>query len=353
MPAKKIAATFLLLSCLVLIGTAVIALSRQQNSLAGNNHKITANKQTTGHATATEPLPTLPPGNFQTVWWTDYEGSNVKAVNHDGQSIWQQSFSFPSVPDSGQASNVEFMSVAPTGDLMVTTANGMLVQELDRATHKVVWQYGVLNQQYCDKCLHQPKKAYLLNNDEVLVTDANNRRVIIINKDTKQIVWQYGHTTVMSDKDGYLKGPRFAMPLDPDAKQILMSDTLQKKIMVVNRASGTIIWQASLPDTQWLQNVYPAQDGTFIAEDDLQAEIYDVGQDGQIIWTLHTLANGENLKYPTDAIPLSNGDVLIAEAGRDRVIEVNPQTKAIVWQYGGGTPKGASVGFITSLAVEY
>src|SRR5581483_9560762 len=161
------------------------------------------------------PQPSSLPMTFKAVWFTDYEGSRVKAVDHAGQIVWQHVFSFPSVPDSGQPSNVEFMTVAPNGDPMVTTANGMLVEELDRTTHKVVWHYGVLNQQYCNKCVHQPKKAYLFNNGtEVLVTDANNRRVIIIDKQTNRIVWQYGHIATMGTAPGYLKGNRFAMPLD-------------------------------------------------------------------------------------------------------------------------------------------
>lgn len=294
----------------------------------------------------TTPTPTAPQ-EFTTVWFSDYSGNRITAVDRaTGKIIWNQTFTFPSVEESGQASNAEFMTIAPNGNIMMSTSNGMLIQEIDRTTHQVVWQYGVLNQQYCDKCLHQPKKAYLFNNGtEVLVTDANNRRVIIINKATKKIVWEYGHKAVMKDAPGYLKGNRFAMPLDDMASKILISDTLTNKIMIVDRATKNITWQFVDANGKWLQNVYPAQDGSFVAEDHLKNEVFAVHKDGQRTWTLHKLADGSTLNYPTDAIALGNGNVLIAEGGKRRIIEVNPQTGEIVWQYN-------KAGLVTSIAVE-
>ena len=292
------------------------------------------------------PTPSAPQ-EFSTVWFTDYSGDRITAINRaTGQVTWNQVFTFPSVTESGQASNAEFMTVAPNGDIMATTSNGMLIQELDRTSHEVVWQYGVLNQQYCDKCLHQPKKAYLFNNGtEVLVTDANNRRVVIINKATKQIVWEYGHKAEMRDAPGYLKGNRFAMPLDDQGSRILISDTLTNKIMIIDRATKNIVWQWQDTQGKWLQNVFPTADGTFVAEDHLKNEVFEVNENGQILWTLHQLKDGSTLNYPTDAIKLGNGNVVISEGGKRRIIEVNPQTGEVVWQYD-------KAGLATSIAVE-
>lgn len=286
------------------------------------------------------------PQEFTTVWFTDYDGNRVAAVNRaTGQITWEQTFSFPSVTDSGQASNVEFMTVAPNGDLMVTTANGMIIEELDRTTHNVVWKYGVLNEQYCNKCLHQPKKAYLFNGHEVLVTDANNRRVVIIDKNTNQIVWEYGHKAEMRDAPGYLKGNRFAIPMDETGSKILISDTLTNKIMIVDRTTKNIVWQWVDTNGKWLQNVFPTAGGTFVAEDHLKNEVFEVNKDGQVMWTFNKFSDGRILNYPTDAIKLGNGNVLISEGNHGRIIEVNPQTGEIVWQY-------KKAGLVTSIAVE-
>lgn len=295
------------------------------------------------------PQPTAKPArDIQTVWFVDYSGDRIVGVNRTtGKIIWEQTFSFPSVEGSGEASNVEFMTIAGNGNIMISTSNGMLVQEIDRISRKVVWQYGVLNEQYCNKCLHQPKKAYLINNGtEVLVTDANNRRVVIINKNTKKIVWEYGHKNVIKDAVGYLKGNRFAMPMDDLASNILISDTLTSKIMIVDRATKQITWEHKQPNSKWLQNVFPTSGGTFVAEDHLKHEVFEVNKDGQVLWTLHTLADGSTLNYPTDAIKIENGNVLISEGGKRRIIEVNPTTKEIVWKFAGA-------GLPTAIAVEY
>jgi outer membrane protein assembly factor BamB len=286
--------------------------------------------------------------DFKTVWIADYSGNRIMGIDRtSGKIIWNQTFSFPSVTESGQASNAEFMTIAPNGDIMMSNSNGMLIQELDRTSHEVVWQYGVLNQQYCNRCLHQPKKAYLISDGhEVLVTDANNRRIIIIDKATKQIIWEYGHKAEMRDAVGYLKGNRFAMPLDATASRILISDTLTKRIMIVDRATKTIQWQWTDTDSKWLQNVFPTPEGTFVAEDHLADKVFEVNKDGQMLWTLRQLADGTTLHYPTDAIKLGNGNVLIAEGGKRRIIEVNPQTGEITWQF-------TSAGLPTAIDVEY
>lgn len=284
------------------------------------------------------------PADFTAVWFTDFAGNRVVAVNRADQVVWEQHMASPPLPPKSYNGNVEFLTIAPDGNIMSTDANGMMVQELDRATHQLVWQYGVKDQQYGAKRLHQPKKAFSFNDQEVLITDANNRRVIIIDKTTNEITWQYGHEGVMSDKPGYLKGNRFAMPL-AGGQEVLISDTLTKKIIIVDRATNNILWQWEKPDAEWLQHVLPTSEGTFVAEDHLKNEVFEVNRTGEILWNLHTLADGTTLKYPTDVVKLGNGHVLVAEAGRGRIIEVDPQTKEIVWQY-------AQAGFPTSLAVE-
>ncbi|HSX24650.1 MAG TPA: PQQ-binding-like beta-propeller repeat protein [Candidatus Andersenbacteria bacterium] len=344
MRSRSLLVGVILIVCCSIIGFALYAFL---SSGAGPKNNLVHALLPLSRALDKQVIASTIPQEFTTVWFTDYSGDKVEAVDRaTGNVTWEQIFSFPSIQESGQASNIEFMTIAPNGDPIITTSNGMLIQELNRASHEVVWQYGLLNQQYCNKCLHQPKKAYLINNGtEVLVTDANNRRVVIINKATKQIVWEYGHKAVMKDAPGYLKGNRFAMALDNQASKILISDTLTNKIMIIDRATKQIVWQWEDTGGKWLQNVFPTQDGTFVAEDHLKNEVFEVNKDGQVLWKLHQLADGTTLNYPTDAVRLGNGNVIISEGGRRRIIEVNPNTGEIVWQF-------KAAGLPTSIAVE-
>lgn len=286
------------------------------------------------------------PPDFKTLWLTDFDGDRLLGLNRAGNVVWQQHLASPPIPPRSYATNTEYVTVAPNGNLIIADGDGMMVQEIDRQTHQLVWQYGVKDQQGALRgLLHQPDKAFKINDHEVLVNDGNNRRVIIVDQKTNDIVWQYGHTLEMSAKPGYLRGNTSVRPLDHGQK-FLITDTLEKKIILIDRATQHIDWEWRKPAAKWIQHVSVTPHGTFLLEDRQQNEVFEVSRDGQILWTLSQLSDGSTLKYPTDAIKLGNGNVLIAEAGRGRVVEVNPQTREIVKTY-------PNVGFVTTIAVDY
>ncbi|TSC73149.1 MAG: hypothetical protein G01um101438_172 [Parcubacteria group bacterium Gr01-1014_38] len=260
----------------------------------------------------------------------------------------------PPIPLRSYSVHIEYVTAAPNGNLIIADGEGMMVQELDRKTHALVWQYGVRGVQGHGKgYLHQPDKAFKLNDHEVLINDGNNRRVIVVDQRTNDVVWQYGKTLTMGTGPGLLRGNTHAIPLE-NGQQILITDTLEKKLILVDRATQEILWEWTKPDAKWLQHVFPTVESTFVLEDRQKNEVFEINHRGEILWTLHELADGSRLQYPADAAKLGNGNVLIAEAGRNRIIEVNPRTREIVWQYGAGTPRqGASAGFPSSLALDH
>ncbi len=291
--------------------------------------------------------------NFTTLWVSNFSGNSVFAVNRAGERVWDQHMASAPLPPRSFNTHVEYVTVAPNGNPIIADGEGMMVQELDRKTHALVWQYGVKDIQGHSKgYLHQPDKAFKLNDHEVLINDGNNRRVIIVDQRTNDIVWQYGKTLTMGSGPGLLRAPTHAVPIE-SGKQILITDTLDKKLILVDRETKNILWEWEKPDAKWIQHVFPTADGTFILEDRQKNEVFEVNRKGEIVWTLTTLADGSRLNYPTDAAKLGNGNVLITE-GRGRIIEVNPQTKDIVWHYGAGKPAaGAAAGFPTTLAIDF
>ena len=296
----------------------------------------------------------LPQVEFTTLWISNFSGNRILAVNRAGDTVWEQHMASPPIPPRSFNVHVEYVTVAPNGNLMTADGEGMMVQELDWRTHTLVWQYGVRSVQGHGKgYLHQPDKAFKLNDHEVLINDGNNRRVIIVDQRTNDIVWQYGKTLTMGTGPGLLRGNTHAVPLER-GKQILITDTLEKKLILIDRATRNILWEWRKPDAKWLQHVFPTVEGAFVLEDRQKNEVFELNRQGEILWTLHELADGSRLHHPTDTAKLGNGNVLIAEAGRNRVIEVNPRTREIVWQYGAGTPRqGASAGFPSSLTLDH
>jgi outer membrane protein assembly factor BamB len=307
-----------------------------------------------------------PPPSFHTLWISDFKGNRIYAVNRAGEVVWEQNMAAPPLPLRSYNVHVEYVTVAPNGNLVAADGEGMMVQEIDRRTHKLVWQYGVRQRQGFQKgFLHQPDKAYKIGAHEVLINDGNNRRVIIVDQRTNEIVWQYGVTLKMSNKPGYLRGNTHAVPVvlepwgtplrDPQKQHygILITDTLEKKLLLVDRQTKKIVWEFHKPDARWLQHAAPTWEGTIVVEDRQRGEVFEVNRAGQIIRTIHKLGDGKPLHYPSDVLRLGNGNYLIAEMGRGRIVEVNPQTLEIVWQFGLGKPRrSARTGLATTIAID-
>lgn len=285
------------------------------------------------------------PQDFATLWYTDFDNKRVVGLDKAGNQVWLQHMNASPIPLRGYATHTEYVTVAPNGNLIVSDGEGMFVQEINRKTHELVWQYGVKDiQGYVKGYLHQPDKSFKINDHEVLINDGNNRRVIIVDQQTNDVVWQYGETLRMGKKPGMLMAGTNAVPLD-GGKQILITDTLEKKVIIVDRATKNIVWQWAKPDAGWIQHVWPTADGTFVMEDRNSNEVFEVNKEGKILWTLKNIEGGSSLKHPTDVIKLSNGNVLIAESGRGRIIEINPLNAKIIKEY----PK---LGYVTTIAID-
>jgi len=283
--------------------------------------------------------------DFAVLWISDFIGNRILGLSPTGETIWEQNMSKQPIPDESRNVSCEYVTVAPNGNLIVADGDGMMVQEIDRKTHALIWQYGVRSKQgYSNGLIHQPDKSFKINDHEVVINDGNNRRVIIVDQRTNDIVWQYGENMKMGSEPGFLKGNTCVVPLN-EGQQFIITDTLENKIIIVDRATKQIIWEWKKPDAAWLEHVFPTKEGTFILEDRLQNEVFEVDREGKILWTIERLADGSYLNYPTDTAKLSNGNILIAEAQRGRVIEVVPDTGKIVRQFNG-------TGFVTTIAVD-
>lgn len=303
-------------------------------------------KQQQDALVATNPAgPLLEPSDFTTLWFTDFDSDMLTGVNRSGKVVWQQQMGLPPIPPASYATNTEYVTLAPNGNLIIADGDGMMVQEIDRATHHLLWQYGIKDKQgYAGHLIHQPDKSFKINDHEVVINDGNNRRVIIVDQKTDEIIWQYGHTLQMGTAPGYLKGNTSVYPA-PDGSGFYITDTLQKKVFLIDRATKSIVRQWSFPDAKWIEHLRPTSGGGLVMEDRQKNEVFEVNADGHVLWALHALADGTSLKYPTDVVKLQNGHVLITEAGRDRIIEVDPFTGSVAWSY-------PHAGFVTTLAVD-
>ena len=96
-----------------------------------------------------------------------------------------------------------------SGDEYIATnhAHPGAVEEFNTAG-KVLWSYDVASG---PGELYDPTLAEALPDGNVLVSDSRNDRVIVIDRATKKIIWQYGHTGKGTGAYGFLHTPDSAV----------------------------------------------------------------------------------------------------------------------------------------------
>ncbi len=272
---------------------------------------------------------------FAILWMTDFSNNRIVGFTPGGKVVWAQNISAPPLPKSSWyfVGGVERVTVAPNGNLIASYGDAMMVQEIDRQTHSLVWQYGITGlQTYRGGLLDEPHKAWKINDHEVVINDSNDREVIVVDQNTNKVVWQYGEYHKIGREPGILQGNTSVLPVQ-SGRQFLITETLANRIILVDRATKNIIWQYTKPDAKWLENVTQAADGDFILSDRLKGDVFEIDRSGKLVWDLTKLSDGQSISYPTDTVALDNGHILIAEAGRAEIVEVVPETGRIVREY--------------------
>ena len=173
--------------------------------------------------------------------------------------------------------------------VVITDQDRNRVITVDKETSKIDWKYGdaLYREGSGFNQLRQPEDAEKIpNTNEYIIADKGNNRVIIVDGNTNNVIWELGADV--------LKSPMDIQYID-DNDHILITDGGNHRVILVDRASKSILWQFGRTGSA------------------------DSGAVG--------------LKLPTDAdlIP-SSQNVIIADAGNERIIEVNPDGQ-IVWQY--------------------
>ncbi|MDR3559484.1 MAG: PQQ-binding-like beta-propeller repeat protein [Candidatus Pacebacteria bacterium] len=298
--------------------------ARPDKNIPPQNESSAADKQK---------LPLSDPG-FAILWFSDFNNNRVVGFDPAGKVVWAQNISASPLPSSSWyfIGGVERVTVAPNGNLIDSYGDAMMVQEIDRKTHNLVWQYGTAGvQTYRGGKLDEPHKAWKINDHELVINDSNDREVIVVDQRTNQIVWQYGQYHVLGNGPDELDGNTSVLPLK-DGQEFLITETLANKVILIDRATKKILWQYTKPNAKWLENVTPDGDN-FIVSDRLKGEVFEVDRAGKIVWDLDKLSDESHINYPTDTAMLGNGDILIDEAGAGRVVEAVPATGQVVRVY--------------------
>lgn len=203
----------------------------------------------------------------------------------------------------------------PNGHILITDLEHYRVVQVDPSTNKNVYQYGefpywVTGEQGSrgngSGYLDSPRAAVPMKNAHILVADTANARIIEIDpakepSDATAIVRKY----------------------EPPDNQGVFENTVDERFNprdVVELSNG-----------HWL-----------VTDGDSYLEQYDNHRVIQVDPSTGAIVRQfTGLKHPSRAVEMPNGHWLITDSGSQRVIQVDPATGAIVNQYGTTGTKGA------------
>lgn len=242
------------------------------------------------------------------------------------------------------------------------------VIEVERGTHKIVWQFGNGSD------VPGPNSVVGVNDAERIgsftlisgtgipasnpplpgcsdsVNGCPDNRVFIVDR-RGNIVWQYGQDGGVSGSGpNQLNTPVQAVFLSDfpghHGFYVMIADQANERIIVVNVFNNQIIWQYGTTGVagngpNQLNNPNSAElleDGNILIADESNNRVIEVATSGQIV---KTYTAGGTVNGAAFASRLRNDDTLISDSNNNRIVQVDANDK-IVWQYVTNTQPGSN-----------
>jgi len=275
----------------------------------------------------------------------DRRNNRLIEVAPDKRIVWE----LPSPNLAFYRGNEDVNFSADGKRLAVSEEDNFDLHIVDYEQRTVTWTYGVPDRRGSkDGLLNYPDDSHLLDDGKFLTADIRNCRVLIIDPQTNQIATQWGQPgQCKHNPPQQLAWPNGATPMDNG--DILVSEITDAWISRITR-EGKVRWSVKAPKVRYPSDAFPTVDGKQVIVADFskpgRVVIFDPAT-GKPTWEYFHKDGEGALDHPSIARELPDtGDVLIVDDLHDRVIVVDRQTKAIIWQYGVKGVKGHKPGYL-------
>jgi hypothetical protein len=192
--------------------------------------------------------------------------------------------------------------------------------------------------------LNTPDDTYLLRNGTLSVADAVNCRVLIIRARTKRVLHQIGTPgRCVHDPPSALGSPNGDTPLQNG--DLLVSEINGSWIDELTPA-GRLVWDTHLPigypsDPQQL-----GPDRYLVADYEHPGAIVEFDRRGRIVYRYQPASAPGALDHPSLVELLPSGVFMVNDDYNDRMVAIDPATRALVWQYGVTGHPGTAPGLL-------
>jgi len=194
--------------------------------------------------------------------------------------------------------------------------------------------------------LHTPDDAYLLGDGQMTVADPGNCRVVVIDPRTKRVLHQIGTPgRCLHDPPHALGSPNGDTPLANG--NLLISEINGSWIDEVT-PGGRVVWATHLDigypsDAQQL-----GPDRYLVADYESTGGIIEFNRRGKITYRYQPTSAPGKLDHPSLVELLPSGVFMVNDDYNDRMVAIDPSTKALVWQYGVTGHPGTAPGLLNT-----
>ena len=273
----------------------------------------------------------------------DRRNNRLIEVAPDKRVIWE----FPS-PNLKIYRGNDDVFFSPDGRrLIVNEEDNYDIHIIDYATRSITWSFGVADTKGSGPgYLNYPDDAHLLADGKVVTADIRNCRVQFIDPETSTVVGQWGRKgACRHDPPRALAYPNGSTPLDNG--DILVTEISGSWITRITR-DGNVVWSVQAPHIRYPSDAFPTRDGQVIVADFSKpgrVVIFDPTS-RKISWEYFEKTGEKMLDHPSLALELPNGNVILNDDQRHRVLVIDRVTKEIVWQYGVTDTPGHAPGYL-------
>lgn len=280
----------------------------------------------------------------------DRGNNRILIMNSSMHIIWK--YPSPSLPSSNK--NFYFPDdafFANHGHTIISNQeNNNTIVKIAYPSGKLLWSYG--HPRVAGSApgyLRAPDDAYQLKNGQVVVADDQNCRILFINPN-KTIAHTIGEPGICTHNPGVSIGsPNGDTPLYNG--DILVSEIIGSWVSEYT-PTGKMVWATQLPisypsDPQQL-DAGPGKNTNLylIADYSNPGAILTFTRQGKVLYRYQPTSGPGRLNDPSLVEKLPSGVFMANDDHRDRMVAIDPTTKALVWQYGVSDTPGTSYGML-------
>jgi outer membrane protein assembly factor BamB len=281
----------------------------------------------------------------------DRRNNRLIEVAPDKRVLWQ--FGSPDLKIYHDNDDVYF---SPDGRLLaISEEDNQDIHLIDYEKGELVWSYGVPDVPGNDPgYMNFPDDTHVMADGTILVADIRNCRVLFIDREAGSIKAQWGKP---GRKDGnWSKDPNcrheppkfLGLPngvVELEGGDILLTEITGSWISRLTR-QGQVVWSMKAFGLRYPSDAMPTRDGQVIVADYSKPGrviVFDP-KSRKVTWDYFPKSGEAMLDHPSLAMELPNGDVILNDDYRHRVIVIDRDTKQIIWQYGVTDHKGSGPG---------